>query len=202
VAVADRLWSAGMRSIEVPLNSPEPFRSVAALARASRPAGSVVGAGTVLSVGDVRRTHEAGGSLVVAPNCDPEVIGEAQRLGMSVLPGVATATEAFAALRAGATTLKLFPAAALGPAYLKALSAVLPAQCQVFPVGGVGPTISTAGWRQGPPGSGLDRRYFGRTTRSMASRSVPAGWCRLSARRGGDSTRRRRSPADNKANSS
>lgn len=138
LAIAERLWSAGIRAIEVPLNSPDPFLSIAALATSDRPADSLVGAGTVLSLEDVRRTQEAGGLLVVAPNSDPSVIGEAKRQGMAVLPGVATATEAFSALRAGARQLKLFPAAALGPRYLKALGAVLPPDCQVFPVGGVG----------------------------------------------------------------
>ena len=138
LAIADRLWSAGIRAIEVPLNSPDPFRSIAALAKAERPADSLVGAGTVLSVEDVRRTQEAGGRLIVAPNCDAAVIAEAGKLGLAVLPGVATATEAFSALRAGARQLKLFPAAALGPRFLKALGAVLPPDCQVFPVGGVG----------------------------------------------------------------
>ena len=138
LAIADRLWSAGIRAIEVPLNSPDPFRSIAALAKAERPADSLVGAGTVLSVEDVRRTEEAGGRLIVAPNCDAAVIAEAGKLGLAVLPGIATATEAFSALRAGARQLKLFPAAALGPRFLKALAAVLPPNCQVFPVGGVG----------------------------------------------------------------
>jgi 2-dehydro-3-deoxyphosphogalactonate aldolase len=138
LAIADRLWAAGIRAIEVPLNSPEPFLSIAALAKSDRPADSLVGAGTVLSLEDVKRTQEAGGLLIVAPNSDPSVIAEAKRLGMSVLPGVATATEAFSALRAGARQLKLFPAAALGQRYLKALGAVLPPECEVFPVGGVG----------------------------------------------------------------
>ena len=137
VGIADRLWMAGIRAIEVPLNSPDPFRSIAALSKADRPPDSLVGAGTVLSVEDVRRAQEAGGGLIVAPNCDAAVIGEARKLGLAVLPGVATATEAFSALRAGARQLKLFPAAALGPRFLKALGAVLPPDCQVFPVGGV-----------------------------------------------------------------
>ena len=137
VGIADRLWMAGIRAIEVPLNSPDPIRSIAALSKANRPPDSMLGAGTVLSVEDVRRVQEAGGGLIVAPNCDAAVIGEARKLGLAVLPGVATATEAFCALRAGARQLKLFPAAALGPRFLKALGAVLPPDCQVFPVSGV-----------------------------------------------------------------
>jgi 2-dehydro-3-deoxyphosphogalactonate aldolase len=122
--------------IEVPLNSPDPFKSIAALAAGARP-DCWVGAGTVLNAEDVRRTHAAGGRLVVAPNVDAEVIGEAIRLGMQVLPGVATATEAFTALRAGARQLKLFPASTYGPRHLTALRAVLPREAGLLPVGGV-----------------------------------------------------------------
>ena len=86
-----------MRIIEVPLNSPEPYASIAALAAGDRP-GCIIGAGTVLDVLQVRRTHQAGGALIVAPNCDPAVIGGALQLGMQVMPGFATATEAFAAI--------------------------------------------------------------------------------------------------------
>ena len=109
----------------MPLNSPEPFASIAALA-AGLQRDCLVGAGTVLDADDVRRTHAAGGRLVVAPNFDAAVIAEATQLGMQVLPGIATATEAFAALRAGATQLKLFPASTYGPRHLQALRTVLP----------------------------------------------------------------------------
>jgi len=135
LGVADVLYAAGFRSIEVPLNSPEPFASIAALA-GGRP-DCLVGAGTVLDAGDVRRTHAAGGRLVVAPNFDAGVVAEAIRMAMQVLPGIATATESFAALRAGATQLKLFPAASYGPRHLQALRTVLPKGIDIFPVGGV-----------------------------------------------------------------
>jgi 2-dehydro-3-deoxyphosphogalactonate aldolase len=137
VGVANVIYGAGFRVIEVPLNSPDPFKSITALAASAKP-DCWVGAGTVLNPEDVRRTHAAGGRLVVAPNVDAEVIGEAVRLGMQVLPGVATATEAFAALRAGARQLKLFPASTYGPRHLTALRTVLPREAGLLPVGGVG----------------------------------------------------------------
>src|ERR1700722_19849195 len=109
VGIADALYEAGFRIIEVPLNSPDPYASIAALAGGRSP-GCVIGAGTVLDVEQVRRTRDAGASLVVAPNSDAGVIGAALQLGMQVMPGFATATEAFAAIGAGARHLKLFPA--------------------------------------------------------------------------------------------
>jgi len=136
IDVANVLYGAGIRSIEVPLNSPDPFSSIAALA-AGLPADCLVGAGTVLNAEDVRRTHAAGGRLVVAPNVDADVIGRAIELGMQVMPGIATATEAFNAIRCGATQLKLFPATSYGPRHLQALRTVLPPGLGLLPVGGV-----------------------------------------------------------------
>jgi 2-dehydro-3-deoxyphosphogalactonate aldolase len=136
MGVANAVYAAGFRIIEVPLNSPDPFKSIAALAAAAKP-DCWVGAGTVLTPDDVHRTHATGARLIVAPNVDAQVIGEAVKLGMRVLPGVATATEAFAALRAGAKQLKLFPASSYGPRHLTALRAVLPREAEVLPVGGV-----------------------------------------------------------------
>ena len=136
LGVAEVLYAAGFRAIEVPLNSPEPFASIAALAGGVQD-DCLVGAGTVLDAGDVRRTHAAGGRLVVAPNFDAAVVAEAIRMAMQVLPGIATATEAFAALRAGATQLKLFPASSYGPRHLQALRTVLPKGINILPVGGV-----------------------------------------------------------------
>ena len=136
LGVAEVLYAAGFRAIEVPLNSPEPFASIAALAGGVQH-DCLVGAGTVLDAGDVRRTHAAGGRLVVAPNFDAAVVAEAIRMAMQVLPGIATATEGFAALRAGATQLKLFPASSYGPRHLQALRTVLPKGINILPVGGV-----------------------------------------------------------------
>jgi 2-dehydro-3-deoxyphosphogalactonate aldolase len=135
IPVGEALVDSGFKLIEVPLNSPDPLLSVAALAR--RFPAALVGAGTVLEPEEVRAVHAAGGRLVVAPNFNPEVVREAVRLDMICLPGVLTATEAFTALDAGATGLKLFPSEMIPPAAVKALRAVLPAQCLLLPVGGI-----------------------------------------------------------------
>jgi 2-dehydro-3-deoxyphosphogalactonate aldolase len=159
VEVGDVLYAAGFRMIEVPLNSPDPFASIAALVGRNRP-DWVVGAGTVLNVADVQRTQAAGGRLVVAPNCDPELIRKAVQLGMRVMPGFATATEAFQAIQAGAQDLKLFPACTYGPRHLQALRAVLPQSVRVYPVGGIG-VGDISGWlAAGAAGFGLGSELF------------------------------------------
>jgi 2-dehydro-3-deoxyphosphogalactonate aldolase len=159
IEVAKVLYAAGFRVIEVPLNSPQPFASISALA-GSLPSDCLVGAGTVLTGQDVHRTHAAGGRLVVAPNCDAQVIGEATRLGMRVMPGIATATEAFGAAHAGATLLKLFPASSYGPQHLRALCTVLPKEIRVFPVGGV-TAEQIPGWlAAGAAGFGFGSELF------------------------------------------
>ena len=152
------LVDAGFRSIEVPLNSPDPCRSIEILA-AQHP-DCLVGAGTVLTTAEVDRVRGAGGNLVVAPNSDPEVIRYALGLGMRVMPGIATATEAFAAVRAGATELKLFPASSYGAAHLRALKSVLPKNVNVYPVGGIG-SQDIAGWlASGADGFGFGGELF------------------------------------------
>ena len=133
--VGQALVSTGWTLIEVPLNSPQPLDSIAALASAF-PQG-LIGAGTVLSVDDVRNVCAAGGQLIVSPNFNPAVVREAVRLGLVCLPGVMTASEAFGALEAGATGLKIFPAEMITPAVVKALRAVLPQGTVVMPVGGI-----------------------------------------------------------------
>jgi 2-dehydro-3-deoxyphosphogalactonate aldolase len=157
--IGDVLYAAGFRMIEVPLNSPDPFASIAALAACNRP-DWIVGAGTVLTVTDVQRTQAAGGRLVVAPNCNPEVIRTAVQLGMQVMPGFATATEAFQAIQAGAQDLKLFPACTHGPRHLQALRAVLPTSVRVFPVGGIGVADIPAWLTAGAAGFGLGSELF------------------------------------------
>ena len=159
VEIADVLRAAGIRIIEVPLNSPDPFASIAALV-AAHGSDCLIGAGTVLDMDSVRRTHAAGGRLIVAPNCDPEVIRGAVQMGMQVMPGIATATEAFSAIRAGATQLKLFPAVTYGPRHLQALRAVLPPGVRVFPVGGVGAADITAWLEAGAAGFGFGSELF------------------------------------------
>lgn len=124
-AIGEVLVEAGFTLIEVPLNSPHPFASIARLRR--RVEGrALVGAGTVLDVADVQRLKDAGGEIVISPNTDPAVIRAARAAGMASLPGFFTPSEAFAAMAAGATALKLFPAEAAGPQVLKAQRAVIP----------------------------------------------------------------------------
>ena len=135
VDVGRGLVDAGWGLLEVSLNSPEPLRSIEALAAAFPDA--LVGAGTVLTAAAVREVHAAGGRMVVAPNFDARVVSVAVRLGMVALPGVLSATEAFAALEAGAAALKLFPAEMIAPAAVRALRAVLDPQTLLLPVGGI-----------------------------------------------------------------
>jgi 2-dehydro-3-deoxyphosphogalactonate aldolase len=134
--VGQTLFDAGIRIVEVPLNSPDPFTSIAALAKTFGPR-MIVGAGTVLSAQDVNMLKDHGGQISVSPDANPDVIARARAVGMEPLPGVFTPTEAFAAIRAGARHLKLFPAEAASPATVKAWKAVLPKHVQVHAVGGV-----------------------------------------------------------------
>ena len=135
VPVGSALCDLGWQIIEVPLNSPRPLASIEAMSAALPKA--FVGAGTVLTVDDVRQVHAAGGQLVVSPNFNAAVVRETVRLGMISLPGVITPSEAFAALEAGASGLKLFPAEAAIPAVIKAVRAVLRPQVPLFAVGGI-----------------------------------------------------------------
>ena len=153
------LVAAGFRLIEVPLNSPQPLDSIKLLAQAHG-ATCLVGAGTVLTVAEVEAVHAAGGRLVVAPNCDARVIRRALDLAMRVMPGIATVTEAFTAVEAGATELKLFPAATYGPRHLKALKSVLPKQVKIFPVGGIGSQDIGAWLESGADGFGFGSELF------------------------------------------
>ncbi len=152
------LVTAGFRTIEVPLNSPEPLRSIELLSSAH--AGCLVGAGTVLDAAEVDRVHAAGGRLVVAPNCDPDVIRRGLDHGMRVMPGIGTATEAFAAVRAGATELKLFPASTYGSGHLRAIKSVLPGHVKVYPVGGVGAKDIAEWLASGADGFGFGGELF------------------------------------------
>lgn len=156
--VAQALFAAGVRCVEVPLNSPEPLESIRRLrAFAGRMA---YGAGTVLSPAAVDEVAEAGGQLVVSPNTDPSVIKRTIERGMVPMPGFGSASEAFAAYRAGARQLKLFPAATYGAEHVKALKAVLPADAVVQPVGGVKPDDFAHWWAAGARGFGLGGELY------------------------------------------
>jgi 2-dehydro-3-deoxyphosphogalactonate aldolase len=134
--IAQALISGGIRAIEIPLNSPDPLTSIERLT-AAHGSTCLCGAGTVLTATQVDQVKSAGGSLIVSPNTDARVIERAVSLGLAVIPGFATATEAFSAIEAGARHLKLFPAGTYGTAHLKALRAVLPNEVRVYAVGGV-----------------------------------------------------------------
>ena len=156
--IGEALVSSGFAIIEVPLNSPEPLHSIAALTKLFPQ--TLIGAGTVLNAQQVKDVHAAGGRLVVAPNFNPAVVAQALALNMVVLSGVATPTEAFAALDAGAHGLKLFPAEMISPATVKALRAVLPKSAALMPVGGITPDNMAAYRVAGASGFGLGSALY------------------------------------------
>ena len=172
VGTAGTLVDAGFRIIEVPLNSPEPFKSIEIMARRFGD-DAIFGAGTVLSPEDARNVASAGGNLVVSPDTNPSVIEETKRLGMISMPGVFTATECFAALRSGADGLKVFPSFLMGEEGLKALRAVLPPETEVYAVGGVD-AGNFSSWRAaGANGFGIGSALYapGICADEVASRS-------------------------------
>lgn len=159
IAMAEALIDAGIDRIEVPLNSPEPLRSIEAMVQ-SLGQQALIGAGTVLTTADVQQVASVGGRLIVSPNCDTEVIAQSCALNLQSWPGVFTPSEAFAALKAGATGLKLFPGSMAGPSGLSAMKAVLPRDKPVYAVGGAGPENFGDWIAAGADGFGIGSALF------------------------------------------
>ena len=182
---AQALYDRGFRLIEVPLNSPDPFDSIAAIRRLL-PQDALVGAGTVLAVEQVARLKEIGADLVVMPHADTAVIRAAKAAGLVSLPGIATPTEAFAALSAGADALKIFPAELVGPRVIKAMRAVLPAGTRLLPVGGIAPDTMAPFLEAGVAGFGLGSALYapGLPAAEIGARAdaFVAAWRRLNPR--------------------
>lgn len=184
VPIGEALVEAGFRLIEVPLNSPEPFDSIARLA-AVLSTRAVIGAGTVLDTIAVDAAAAAGASLILAPNADPRVISHAAAQRLTVMPGVATATEAFAAIAAGANALKLFPADVLGAGTVAAWRAVLPREVPIFAVGGIAAEGQAAFRDAGVAGFGIGSALYrpGANVAETAERArrIVSGWQNASA---------------------
>jgi 2-dehydro-3-deoxyphosphogalactonate aldolase len=173
IGVAGALHEAGIRLVEVPLNSPDPFTSIERLASNFK-SQLIVGAGTVLDPADVNLLKAHKGEIAVSPDCNPAVIARAIEPGIEPLPGVFTPTEAFAAIRAGARHLKLFPAEAASPATVKAWKAVLPPRVKLHAVGGVTPGNMQAWADAGVAGFGIGSNLFkpGKTVAEVAAAAM------------------------------
>lgn len=179
LAIGEVLYEAGFRVIEVPLNSPQPFDSIRSL-RSQLPPDCLIGAGTVLEPAQVAQVQAAGGQVIVMPHSDPKVLRAAKVAGLYLAPGVATPTEAFAALAEGADVLKMFPTEQMGPAVVKAWLAVLPAGTVLLPVGGITPdnmrVFVEAGVKGFGLGSGLFKPGLSSTDVAQRAKAYVAAW--------------------------
>lgn len=158
-SVGKILYDSGIRIIEVPLNSPQPFDSISKL-RSTLPTNAIIGAGTVTNVDEVKRVAEAGGEIIVSPNTDPNIIRETLARGLISGPGCLTPSEAFSAIRAGAHALKIFPASVIGASGIKAMAATFPDKATIIAVGGVGPTNMGEYRLAGASGFGLGSSLY------------------------------------------
>lgn len=181
LAHAEALFAAGLRGVEVPLNSPEPLTSIERLVKTWGDR-MVVGGGTVLDAESVEAVARAGGRIIISPNTACEVIRQAVKLQLDPAPGFATASEAFLALEAGARHLKLFPAVTYGPGHVKQLKAVLPPEAVVWAVGGVGPDSMAEWWAAGVRAFGLGGEVY-RAGQSPAETAEKAAKVMAAARR-------------------
>jgi 2-dehydro-3-deoxyphosphogalactonate aldolase len=175
VPVCDALITAGITMIEVPLNSPDALKSIGLAAKAFGPMAAI-GAGTVLSIADVNNVAKVGGTFIVSPDTNAEVIAETVRLGLLSYPGVFTPTDAFTAIRSGATGLKFFPAEVLGSKGIKAIKAVLPPALPIYAVGGANPDNFSEFFDVGCTGFGLGTYLFkpGMNVAEVADRAATA----------------------------
>ena len=175
IKICEALLDAGITMIEVPLNSPDALRSIGDAAKVFAGRGTI-GAGTVLSTADVDNVADAGGAFVVSPDTNPSVIAQTLERGLASYPGVFSPTDAFTAMRAGATGLKFFPAEVLGPKWIKAMKAVLPPQVPLYAVGGANPDNFREYFAAGCAGFGLGTYLYkpGMTLDEVAARARAA----------------------------
>lgn len=175
IAIGGALIDAGIRKIEVPMNSPEPLKSIELLVNEFSDVAEF-GAGTVLTAEQVKQVANTGATLIVSPNCDVEIIQATKALGMKSYPGVLTPSECFAALKHNADSLKIFPAFQMGVDGLKALRAVLPTTTEIFMVGGVGPENFTNWIEAGANGFGLGSSLYkpGKTSEDISIAALEA----------------------------